>query len=31
MLMAMKNLVIAQHRNILRYAIIHGGGYRPQI
>jgi hypothetical protein len=26
-----KNLAIAQHRDILRYAIIQGEGYRPSI
>jgi hypothetical protein len=27
----MENLAIAQHRDTLCYAAIHGGGYRPQI
>jgi hypothetical protein len=31
MLMAMDNLAIPQHRDTLRYAMIHEGGYRPQV
>jgi hypothetical protein len=29
--MALENLSIAQHRDTLRYATLHGGGYRPQV
>jgi hypothetical protein len=31
MLMALENLSIAQHRDTLRYAMIRGGGYHPQV
>jgi len=31
MLVAMKNLAIIQHWDMLRYAIIRGGGCRPLI
>ncbi|BBN03868.1 hypothetical protein Mp_3g00200 [Marchantia polymorpha subsp. ruderalis] len=31
MLAAFENLAIAQHRDMLRYATIRGGGYRPSI
>jgi hypothetical protein len=31
MSMALENLSIAQHRDTLRYAMIRGGGYRPQV
>jgi len=29
--MAMENIIITRHQNILWYATIHGGGYRPQV
>jgi hypothetical protein len=31
MSMALENLSIAQHRDTLRYAMIQGGSYRPQV
>jgi hypothetical protein len=31
MSMALENLSIAQHKDTLRYAMIRGGGYRPQV
>jgi hypothetical protein len=31
MLVAFKNLAIAQHKDTLRYVTIRGGGYRPLI